>query len=210
MIIMSFFIVFIDGDQGMIGLQIYVCLCDCIDVWLFMFFVVECKDFVCCVDVFNVCDIVILCLFDVVVCEVVGFIWNLVVCVIDVSLVYCMQFEWVYGFFEMVDGYVYDIVYVKCVINFGCYLMGVIGLFCLLLQVGLLLCDYLVSIYVVFGYLGGGWVVVDVFELVDVVMCVLLLQVYGFVFEYKYVFEIWQYVGFVYCLFFVLVYGVYW
>lgn len=114
--------VFIDGEVGMMGLQICECFVMCGDIDFFFIFEDVCKDLVVWVDYLNMLDIVILCLLDVVVCESVVFIENDMMRVIDVFSVYWVVEGWDYGFVEMDVDQVDMIVVFMWVFNLGCWL----------------------------------------------------------------------------------------
>lgn len=103
-----------------------------------------------------VVDVVILCLFDGLVKDVVVLVEGLDVCFIDVLIVYCVDFDWVFGFVELMLDVCIVIVGVKYLFNFGCYFIGVIVLLVLLVKVGLIVLDEVLLINVVLGYIGGG------------------------------------------------------
>ena len=94
-------IVFIDGDQGTTGLQIYQRLRGRTDLQLLTLPSEERKDTQRRAEAINMCDIAILCLPDAAARDAANSITNPAVRVIDASSAHRTHPDWTYGFPEM-------------------------------------------------------------------------------------------------------------
>lgn len=200
------FKVFVDGQEGIIGFCLFDYLLQCDDIELLCIVDDKCKDFVECVKFLNVVDIVFLCLLDVVLCEVVLLVNNLNICIIDVSIVFCMLDDWVYGLLELVQGQCECLCNIKWIVVLGCYVSVFVLLMCLLVDVGIVLVDYLVIVFLFIGYSGGGkQMIVDYLVVNNLKFDSLCL--YVLVLGYKYLLEMCVQSWLSFVLIFMLVVG---
>lgn len=186
--------VFIDGDQGTTGLQIYERLRNRIDITLLTLAAAERKDARRRAEAINTCDIAILCLPDTAAREAVDAIVNPAVRVIDASSAHRTQPDWTYGFPEMTPGQAERIATARRVTNPGCYPTGAVGLLRPLLQAGLIPENHPVSIYAVSGYSGRGRAGVEEYEGPGAANAP-SYQVYGLDLAHKHTPEIQQHAG---------------
>ena len=203
---MSSPLIFIDGDQGTTGLQIYERLRGRTDLKLLTLPTAERKDPRRRAEAINACDIAILCLPDAAAREAVDTIVNPAVRVIDASSAHRTQPDWTYGFPEMAPGQAERIAKARRVSNPGCYPTGAIGLLRPLLQAGLIPGSYPLSIHAVSGYSGRGRAGVEEHERQGAVSAPSYL-VYGLELAHKHAPEIQQHAGLAQRPIFVPAYG---
>lgn len=148
--------VYIDGQSGTTGLQIYDRIGSRTDLELLRIAedkrhdIEERKKFL------NEADIVFLCLPDQAAVESVSLIENDKVKVIDASTAHRTNDAWVYGFPELSKEQREKIAASKRVANTGCHAVGAISTIAPLVKMGILPKDYPVSCYSLTGYSGGG------------------------------------------------------
>lgn len=186
--------IFIDGDQGTTGLQIYDRLRTRSDLQLLTLAAADRKDSHRRAEAINECDIAILCLPDAAAREAVASITSPAVRVIDASSAHRTTEGWVYGFAEMDAAQAQRIATASRVTNPGCYPTGAIGLLRPLVQAGLFPADYPVSIHAVSGYSGGGRPAVLTYEGQASAQAP-AFQLYGTALAHKHPPEMQQYAG---------------
>ncbi len=148
--------IYIDGQSGTTGLQIYERIGAREDLTLLRIDEdkrhdpEERKKFL------NEADIVFLCLPDDAARESVSMIENEKVKVIDASTAHRTADDWTYGFPELSGEQREKIAGSKRVANPGCHATGFISLVAPLIRMGILPKDYPVSAYSLTGYSGGG------------------------------------------------------
>ena len=201
-------IVFIDGDQGTTGLQIYQRLRGRTDLQLLTLPSEERKDTQRRAEAINMCDIAILCLPDAAARDAANSITNPAVRVIDASSAHRTHPDWTYGFPEMSPEQAQRIAGAHRISNPGCYPTGAIGLLRPLLKAGLLPPDYPFSIHAVSGYSGRGRAAVEEYEGSGASKA-LPFQAYGLSLAHKHPPEIQQHAGLAHRPLFVPAYGAY-
>ncbi|MCI8423234.1 MAG: N-acetyl-gamma-glutamyl-phosphate reductase [Lawsonibacter sp.] len=147
--------VYIDGQEGTTGLQIYDRLGGREDIELLLIDSDKRKDTAERQKLLNAADLVFLCLPDAAAVEAVSLIENGNTRVIDCSTAHRTKEGWVYGFPEL-RGQREKIVTAKRVANPGCHATGFISIVRPLMDLGLLERDALLSCFSLTGYSGGG------------------------------------------------------
>lgn len=147
--------VYIDGQAGTTGLQIYDRLGTREDIELLRISEEKRKDTAARQELLNAADLVFLCLPDEAAREAVGLIDNGHTRVIDCSTAHRTAAGWVYGFPEL-RGQRESIQAAKRLANPGCYATGAIALIRPLVEAGLLKADQSLSIHALSGYTGAG------------------------------------------------------
>ncbi|MBB5516332.1 N-acetyl-gamma-glutamyl-phosphate reductase [Rubricella aquisinus] len=148
--------VFIDGEAGTTGLQIFDRLKDRSDISLIQLGEDRRKDLDARRDALNAADVAILCLPDAAAIDSVEMIENDTTRVIDASTAHRVADGWVYGFPELTKGHAEAVANARFVANVGCYATGSISLIRPLVEAGLLAADAGLTIHGVSGYTGGG------------------------------------------------------
>jgi len=149
-------IVFIDGQEGTTGLQIYERLDKRDDIELILINENKRKDTTERKKLINEANLVFLCLPDDAARESVTLIDNNETRVIDASVAHRTAPDWVYGFPEMSKKQRESIVNAKRTTNPGCHSTGAIALLAPLTEAGFLPRDYPIAITSLTGYTGGG------------------------------------------------------
>ena len=149
-------IVFIDGQEGTTGLQIYERLDKRADIELILIDENKRKDTTERKKLINEADLVFLCLPDDAARESVTLINNNKTRVIDASVAHRTASEWTYGFPELSKKQRESIVNAKRTTNPGCHSTGAIALLAPLTEAGLVPGDYPIAITSLTGYTGGG------------------------------------------------------
>ena len=148
--------VYIDGQSGTTGLQIYERIGAREDLELLRIDedkrhdIDERKKFL------NAADIVFLCLPDASAVEAVTLIDNPDVRVIDASTAHRTNDDWTYGYPELSKEQRERIASSKRVANPGCHATGFISSVAPLVRMGILPTDYPLTCYSLTGYSGGG------------------------------------------------------
>ena len=156
--------VYIDGQSGTTGLQIYDRIGARDDLELLRIDedkrhdIDERKKFI------NSADIVFLCLPDEGAIEAVGLVENPDVRVIDASTAHRTSDDWTYGYPELSREQRMKIADSKRVANPGCHATGFISTAAPLVKMGILPKDYPVSCYSLTGYSGGGKKMISQYE----------------------------------------------
>ncbi len=155
--------VFIDGEAGTTGLQIYERLASRADVSLIQLSEVARKDAAARRDALNEADVAILCLPDDAARESVSMIES-DTAVIDASTAHRAVEGWAYGFHEYEPGHRDVMRASKRISNPGCYAVTSVAMLHPLVSRGLIPADYPVTINAVSGYSGGGKSLIAAFE----------------------------------------------
>ena len=148
--------VFIDGQEGTTGLQIYDRLGAREDIELLRIDEDKRKDVAERKKLLNAADLVFLCLPDDAAVEAVSLIENPDTRVIDASTAHRTAPGWAYGFPELSAKHRADILSAKRVANPGCHASGFIASVYPLVQLGVLSPDHPLCAYSLTGYSGGG------------------------------------------------------
>lgn len=156
--------VFIDGEAGTTGLQIFDRLKDRADLDLIRLDDSRRKDESARRDALNAADVAILCLPDAAAREAVALIDSPTTRVIDASTAHRTDAAWVYGFQEYADDQRQRMSGSTRIANPGCYAVTSIALLHPLSAAGLVPADWPISINAVSGYSGGGKSMIAAFE----------------------------------------------
>ena len=147
--------VYIDGQEGTTGLQIYERLGDRDDIELLRIDEDRRKDTAERRKFLNGADLVFLCLPDDAAREAVSLVTNERTRIIDCSTAHRTAAGWVYGFPEL-TGQRERIRTARRVANPGCYATGFLSLVRPLVEQGVLPADARLTCHAVSGYTGGG------------------------------------------------------
>lgn len=148
--------VYIDGQEGTTGLQIYERLAGRGDIELIMIDPEKRKDTKERQKLINAADFVILCLPDDAAREAVRLIVNDNVRVIDASTAHRTVPGWAYGFPELSKRLREKIKTSSRVANPGCHATGFLAIAYPLIKLGILPDDYPLTCFSLTGYSGGG------------------------------------------------------
>ena len=148
--------IYIDGQAGTTGLQIYQRLGDREDITLLSIDPSKRKDAAERKKLLNAADLVFLCLPDAASVEAVSLIDNPNVRVIDASTAHRTNPAWTYGFSELSAAQKDAIRTTKRLANPGCHATGFISSTAPLVQAGIIPTDYPMTCYSLTGYSGGG------------------------------------------------------
>ncbi len=148
--------VYIDGQEGTTGLQIYERLGGRADLELLRIDPDKRKDTDERKKLLNAADIVILCLPDDAARQAVSLIDNASTRVIDASTAHRTAPDWVYGFPELSKRQRDLIQTARRVANPGCHATGFLAMVYPLMKLGILPDDYPLACFSLTGYSGGG------------------------------------------------------
>ena len=148
--------IFIDGQEGTTGLQIYTRISDRPDLELLLIDEAKRKDKSERRRLMDLADLVFLCLPDAAAIEAAGLPQNPNTRIIDASTAHRTDPDWIYGFPELDAEHKKSIGSSKRVANPGCHASGVIALVRPLIGAGILPADYPLAITSLTGYSGGG------------------------------------------------------
>ena len=148
--------VYIDGQEGTTGLQIYDRLAQRDDIELLRIDSDKRKDNAERKRLMDAADIVFLCLPDAAAREAVALIESPTTRVIDASTAHRTNPDWDYGFPELSAARRAAIAKSKRVANPGCHATGFISIVYPLVAMGILSADACVSAFSLTGYSGGG------------------------------------------------------
>ncbi len=148
--------VFIDGEAGTTGLQIYQRLAKRDDIQVISIDADKRKDADERAKLLNAADISILCLPDDAAREAVSWVTNPKARILDASTAYRTAEDWAYGFPELKEGQRDRIATSTRVSNPGCYPTGFLAVVSPLVQAKLLPADLPLTVNAISGYSGGG------------------------------------------------------
>ncbi|MEA5507105.1 N-acetyl-gamma-glutamyl-phosphate reductase [Halotia wernerae UHCC 0503] len=148
--------IFIDGEAGTTGLQIYSRLNQRDDIELVSIESSQRKDATQRAKLINSVDVAILCLPDDGAREAVSFVTNPTVKILDASTAHRTAEGWVYGFPEINPGQRSQIASAQFVSNPGCYPTGFLACVRPLIAKGILPNNFAITVNAVSGYSGGG------------------------------------------------------
>ncbi|NEZ62985.1 N-acetyl-gamma-glutamyl-phosphate reductase [Leptolyngbyaceae cyanobacterium CCMR0082] len=148
--------VFIDGEAGTTGLQIYARLAQREDVTVVSIDPAKRKDVAERAKLIDSVDVAILCLPDAAAREVVELVSSPTVKILDASTAHRTHQDWVYGFPELAPGQRDAIAKAHRVSNPGCYPTGFLAAIKPLMTSGLIPASFPVTINAISGYSGGG------------------------------------------------------
>jgi N-acetyl-gamma-glutamyl-phosphate reductase len=148
--------IFIDGESGTTGLQIYSRLSQRDDIELMSIDASKRRDASERAKLINAVDVAILCLPDDAAREAVSLVTSTTVKILDASTAYRTAKDWVYGFPELNPGQREQIAKAQFVSNPGCYPTGFLACIRPLLAKNLIPKHFPITINAVSGYSGGG------------------------------------------------------
>ena len=187
--------VYIDGQSGTTGLQIYDRIGAREDIELLRIpedkrhDLEERKKFI------NSADIVFLCLPDAGAIEAVSLVENENVRIIDASTAHRVNDDWVYGYPELSPEQREKIKNAKRVANVGCHASGFISTTAPLVRLGILPADYPISCYSLTGYSGGGKKMIADYEAEGREEKLSSPCIYGLTLKHKHLPEMVKYTG---------------
>jgi N-acetyl-gamma-glutamyl-phosphate reductase len=148
--------VFVDGQEGTTGLQIFERLAARADIELIQIDHDKRKDAAARAACLNAADIAFLCLPDAAAKESTALVTNPRTCVIDASTAHRVAEGWTYGVPELGSAYRAAIRVSKRIANPGCHATAFALAVRPLLQRGLLPADHPLTCFSLTGYSGGG------------------------------------------------------
>jgi len=189
--------IFIDGQVGTTGLQIYDRLKNRDDLSLLVIPEEDRKNKKIKHQFLNSADLVILCLPDEASKESVSLIENKAVKVIDASTAFRIDPDWTYGLPELDENQRNKICLARFVTNPGCYATGFILSIAPLIRSGIVPREYPVTIQAVSGYSGGGRQLIERYEnrKKDFPDQLWMHRPYGFQLNHKHLPEMQKYAG---------------
>lgn len=170
--------IYIDGQEGTTGLQIYDRLAAREDIDLLRIDPEKRKDTAERRRLLGAADLVFLCLPDAAAMEAVSLIENDRTRVIDCSTAHRVSPGWVYGFPEL-HGQREQITAAKRVANPGCHATGFISIVRPLVELGLLERSALLFCFSLTGYSGGGKKMIAQYESADKTANLYAPRIYG-------------------------------
>ena len=189
--------VYIDGQAGTTGLQIYERIGMREDLTLLRIDEDKRHDLAERKKFLNMADIVFLCLPDAGAVEAVSLIENPDVRVIDASTAHRTSDQWTYGFSEISREQRAAIAASKRVANPGCHATGLISSVAPLIRMGILPKDYPVTCYSLTGYSGGGKKMIAQYEAEDRDEKLSAPGIYGLTLKHKHIPEMQKVTGLV-------------
>ncbi len=190
--------VYIDGQSGTTGLQIYDRIGAREDLELLRIDEDKRHDTEERRKFLNAADIVFLCLPDAGAMEAVALIDNPDVRVIDASTAHRTNPDWTYGYPELSAEQREAIAGSKRVANPGCHATGLISVTAPLIRMGILPKEYPLSCYSLTGYSGGGKKMIADYEAEDKADHLYAPGIYGLDLDHKHIPEMQKVTGLTY------------
>ena len=187
--------VYIDGQAGTTGLQIYERIGQREDLTLLRIEEEKRHDLDERKKFLNDADIVFLCLPDAGAIEAVSLIENPDVRVIDASTAHRTSDDWTYGYPELSKEQRAAIASSKRVANPGCHATGLIASAAPLVRMGILPADYPLTCYSLTGYSGGGKKMIADYENPDRDIALSAPGIYGLTLKHKHIPEMTKVAG---------------
>lgn len=187
--------IYIDGQSGTTGLQIYERIGAREDLELLRIDEDKRHDLDERKKFLNSADIVFLCLPDAGAIEAVSLIENPDVRVIDASTAHRTDPNWVYGFPELSKAQRQAIRESKRIANPGCHATGMISVTAPLVNMGILPKDYPVTCFSLTGYSGGGKKMIADYEAADRAEKLSAPGIYGLTLKHKHIPEMTKMTG---------------
>ena len=187
--------VYIDGQEGTIGLQIYDRLAAREDIELLRIDPDKRKDCVERAKLMNGADLVFLCLPDQAAREAVELVTNEHTKIIDASTAHRIAPGWVYGFPELLAGQRQRIKFSKRVANPGCHATGFLASAAPLTAMGVLSKDAALTCFSLTGYSGGGKKMIADYENGEKAEALYSPRIYGTTLRHKHLPEMKAYAG---------------
>lgn len=185
--------IFIDGEAGTTGLQIAERLAALKSVKIASIDPALRKNSAARKDMMRRSDLVVLCLPDDAAREAVALADELgadAPKIVDASTAHRVAQGWVYGFAELDSGQAARIADSNRVANPGCYPTGAIALVRPLVDAGLVLPDYPITVNAVSGYSGGGKSMIESYEVAKTAPA---FELYALGLEHKHIPELMAY-----------------
>jgi N-acetyl-gamma-glutamyl-phosphate reductase len=205
--------VFIDGEAGTTGLQIYSRLSERDDLELVSIDPDKRKDASERARLLNAVDVAILCLPDAAAQEAVSLVSQTTVKILDASSAYRTATGWVYGFPELRPGQREQIASAQRVSNPGCYPTGFLACMHPLVAAGVVPATMPITVNAISGYSGGGRQLIEQYEAFQAAdpqaAAPYPYGIYGLTFGHKHVKEMHQYSGLAHAPLFVPAVGVF-
>jgi N-acetyl-gamma-glutamyl-phosphate reductase len=148
--------IYIDGQEGTTGLQIYDRLFARDDIELLLIDEEKRKDINERKRLINSADLVFLCLPDSAAIEAISLIENDRTRVIDASTAHRTSPGWSYGFSELSKEHLESIKASRFTANPGCHATGILANVYPLIMLDIMPADYMLSCFSLTGYSGGG------------------------------------------------------
>ena len=190
--------VYIDGQAGTTGLQIYERIGKRADLELLRIDEDKRHDLEERKKFLNMADIVFLCLPDAGAIEAVSLIENPDVRVIDASTAHRTSDDWTYGYPELSREQRRAVAESHRVANPGCHATGFISSVAPLVRMGILPADYPVTCYSLTGYSGGGKKMIAQYEAADREEKLSAPGIYGLTLQHKHIPEMQKVTGLAY------------
>ena len=187
--------VYIDGQSGTTGLQIYDRIGAREDIELLRIPEDKRHDLDERKKYINSADIVFLCLPDAGAIEAVSLVENDNVKIIDASTAHRVNDDWVYGYPELSPEQREKIKNTKRLANPGCHATGFISVTAPLVKLGILPDDYPVTCYSLTGYSGGGKKMIADYEAEGREEKLSSPGIYGLTLKHKHLPEMFKYSG---------------
>lgn len=156
--------IYIDGQEGTTGLQIYERLGQRDDIELLRIDPEQRKNTEARKKLINAAEVVFLCLPDAAAVEAMSLIENAHTRVIDASTAHRTATGWIYGFPELYKNPAETIGTARFVANPGCHATGFLASVAPLVRLNILPPDYPLTCYSVTGYSGGGKKMIEEYE----------------------------------------------
>ncbi len=148
--------VFVDGQEGTTGLQIFDRLAARADIEVIQIDPAKRKDIAARAACLNTADVAFLCLPDDAAKESAALVTNSRTCIIDASTAHRIAEGWTYGVPELGASYRTAIRASKRIANPGCHATAFALALRPLVQRGLVPADFAISCFSITGYSGGG------------------------------------------------------
>lgn len=187
--------IYIDGQEGTTGLQIYERLGEREDIDLLRIEPDKRKDLTERKKLLNEADLVFLCLPDAAAIEAVGLIENEKTRVIDASTAHRTAEGWTYGFPELLAGQRQRIKFARRVANPGCHATGFLAAAAPLTAMGVLPKEAAVTCFSLTGYSGGGKKMIADYEKSEKAEDLYSPRIYGTTLRHKHLPEMKTYAG---------------
>ncbi len=187
--------VYIDGQSGTTGLQIYDRIGSRDDLELLRIDEDKRHDLAERAKFLNSADIVFLCLPDDGAREAVSLIENPDVRVIDASTAHRTNDDWTYGFPELSGEQRAKIASGKRIANPGCHATGLISAAAPLVRMGILPADYPLTCFSLTGYSGGGKKMIAEYEAEGRDIALSAPGIYGLTLKHKHIPEMQKVCG---------------
>ncbi|MCR4840153.1 MAG: N-acetyl-gamma-glutamyl-phosphate reductase [Lachnospiraceae bacterium] len=187
--------VYIDGQSGTTGLQIYDRIGQREDIELLKIDPEKRHDPEERARFINSADVVFLCLPDAEAKVAVSLCTNPDTCIIDASTAHRTNDDWAYGFPEISSAQREKIKNSKRIANPGCHATGFISTVYPLVNMGILPADYPVTCYSLTGYSGGGKKMIASYEEEDRDIKLSAPCIYGLSLKHKHIPEMTKITG---------------